>query len=133
MFVSCVCCLSSGLCDELITRPGESYRICVCLIVCNLKTSTNVRPKPDLGRCTRKNSAQATILCTVLPKICGTSARILHYVTLPTPRTSGWLLHFLANFWFPDLALCLQAGTVTMYTWIKNHKLLSTFCMLSSE
>ena len=27
-----------GLCDELITRPEESYRLC-CLIVCDLETS----------------------------------------------------------------------------------------------
>jgi len=29
MFVCCECCVSSGrdLCDELITRPEESYRI----------------------------------------------------------------------------------------------------------
>ena len=27
-----------GLCDELITRPGESYRLC-CIVVCDLETS----------------------------------------------------------------------------------------------
>ena len=27
-----------GLCDELITRPEESYRLC-CVVVCNLETS----------------------------------------------------------------------------------------------
>ena len=27
-----------GLCDELITRPEESYRPC-CVVVCNLETS----------------------------------------------------------------------------------------------
>ena len=26
-----------GLCDELITRPKESYRLC-CVIVCDLET-----------------------------------------------------------------------------------------------
>jgi hypothetical protein len=33
-----------------------------------LKTSTNVRPKPDLGRHTRKNRAHGSIFCTVLHK-----------------------------------------------------------------
>ena len=38
-----VCCehrvLSGrGLCDELITRPEESYRLC-CVVVCDLETS----------------------------------------------------------------------------------------------
>jgi len=27
-----------GLCDELITRPEESYRLC-CAVVCDLETS----------------------------------------------------------------------------------------------
>jgi len=27
-----------GLCDELITRPEDSYRLC-CIVVCDLETS----------------------------------------------------------------------------------------------
>jgi len=27
-----------GLCDELFTRPEESYRLC-CVVVCDLETS----------------------------------------------------------------------------------------------
>jgi hypothetical protein len=27
-----------GFCDELITRPEESYRLC-CIVVCDLETS----------------------------------------------------------------------------------------------
>ena len=27
-----------GLCDELITRPEESYRLC-CVVVCDLETT----------------------------------------------------------------------------------------------
>ena len=40
MFVCCGCCVLSGrgLCDELITRPEESYRLC-CVVVCDLETS----------------------------------------------------------------------------------------------
>ena len=40
MFVCCECCVLSGrgLCDELITRPEESYRMW-CLVVCDLETS----------------------------------------------------------------------------------------------
>jgi len=32
----CVCSVGSGLCDELITRSDESYRVCVgvCACVC---------------------------------------------------------------------------------------------------
>ena len=40
MFVCCECCvlLGRGLCDELITRPEESYRLW-CVVVCDLETS----------------------------------------------------------------------------------------------
>jgi len=38
-----------GLCDELITRPEESYRPW-CVIVCDLETSRMRRPWPALGR-----------------------------------------------------------------------------------
>jgi hypothetical protein len=30
-----VCCVGSGLCDRLITRPEESYGVCVCVCVRN--------------------------------------------------------------------------------------------------
>ena len=40
IFVCCECSVLSGrgLCDELITRPEESYRLC-CVVVCDLETS----------------------------------------------------------------------------------------------
>ena len=51
MFVCCKCCVLSGrgLCDELITRPEESYRLW-CVVVCDLETSRMWRPWPALGR-----------------------------------------------------------------------------------
>ena len=40
IFVCCECRELSGrgLCDELITRPEKSYRLC-CVVVCDLETS----------------------------------------------------------------------------------------------
>ena len=40
IFVCCECRVLSGrgLCDELITRPEESYRLC-CVVVCDLEAS----------------------------------------------------------------------------------------------
>ena len=40
MSICCECCVLSGggLCDELITRPEESYRLW-CVVVCDLETS----------------------------------------------------------------------------------------------
>ena len=42
MDVCCECCVLSGrgLCDELITRPEESYRLW-CVVVCDLETFLN--------------------------------------------------------------------------------------------
>jgi len=51
MFVCCECSGLSGrgLCDGLITRPEESYRLW-CVVVCDLETSRMRRPWPALGR-----------------------------------------------------------------------------------
>jgi hypothetical protein len=40
IFICCECRVLSGrgLCDELITRSEESYRLC-CIVVCDLETS----------------------------------------------------------------------------------------------
>ena len=45
IFVCCECRVLSGrgLCDELITRPEESYRLW-CVVVCDLETSRIVAP-----------------------------------------------------------------------------------------
>ena len=47
----CECFVLSGrgLCDGLITRPEESYRLW-CVVVCDLETSSRMRrPWPALG------------------------------------------------------------------------------------
>jgi len=46
MFVCCECCLLSGrvLCDELITRPEESYRLW-CVVVYGLENLKNEEAK----------------------------------------------------------------------------------------
>jgi hypothetical protein len=51
MFVCCERCVLWGrcLCDELITRPEESYRLW-CVVVCDLETSRMRRPWSALGR-----------------------------------------------------------------------------------
>ena len=56
MFVCCECCVLSGrdLCDELITRPEESYRLW-CVVVCDLESSWRRRkPRPTEGCCAKK-------------------------------------------------------------------------------
>jgi len=51
MSVCCECCVLSGrgLCDELITRPEESYRLW-CVVVCDQETSRTRKLWPVLRR-----------------------------------------------------------------------------------
>jgi len=41
MSLCCECCVLSGrsLCDDLVTRPEESYRLW-CVAVCDIETSS---------------------------------------------------------------------------------------------
>ena len=57
MFVCCECCVLSGkgLCDGLVTRPEEFYRLW-CVVVCDLETSRLRRSWPALGRSATKKS-----------------------------------------------------------------------------
>ena len=67
MCVCCWCCVLSGgdLCDELITHPGESYRLW-CVVVCDQETSRMRRPWPALGRsATGKKTVHIDQLCDV--------------------------------------------------------------------
>jgi hypothetical protein len=56
LFVFVVCCVGSGLCDKLITRSEESYRVCVCVAVCDLETTTMRRSRPELSCCANKKN-----------------------------------------------------------------------------
>ena len=78
MFVCCECCVLSGrgLCDELITRPEESYRLWCVVIACDLETSRMRRSWPTLGRSATKKKQRYTVylyLETVLHVSGGTS------------------------------------------------------------
>ena len=63
MSVCSECCVLSGrgLCDELITRPEESYRLW-CVVVCDLETSIMSRPWP-IGGCRASNKQTNVKMC----------------------------------------------------------------------
>ena len=46
-----VCCVGGNLYDGLATRTEESYGVCVCLILCDLITTTNFSNRPEFGWC----------------------------------------------------------------------------------
>ena len=60
MFVCCECRVFSGrgLCDGLITRPEESYRLC-CVVVCDPETSFIKKSWPT-GCCSAKKNKPLT-------------------------------------------------------------------------
>ena len=64
MFVCCECCVLSGRgrCDELITRPEESYRLC-CVVVCDLGNLKNEEAMTRVGsqRHRKKKSSLTTV------------------------------------------------------------------------
>ena len=59
MFVSCEGCVLSGkgLCDELITRPEESYLLW-WVVLCDLETSWMRRPWPSGGCCAKMQASK---------------------------------------------------------------------------
>ena len=67
MFVCCECCVLSGrgLCDELITRPEESYRLW-CVVVCDLESSWMRRPWPTGGCCAKNKQTNNDDFITYL-------------------------------------------------------------------
>ena len=67
-FVCYECCVLSrrSLCDELITRLEESYRLW-CVVVCDQETSTMRRPCPALGRSSTEKKKK--FLPAVLPTV----------------------------------------------------------------
>jgi hypothetical protein len=80
MFVRCKCCVLSGraLCDGLITRPEESYRL--WCVVCDQETSNTRRLKPTTG------------LWKIQP----------HWVVTPTKQTTVINDHSEVSYWLND-------------------------------
>jgi len=59
MSVCCKCCVLSdrSLCDELITRPEESYRLW-CVVACDLENLVNEEAMTHWGLLRRKKEEE---------------------------------------------------------------------------
>ena len=59
MFICCECCVLSGrsLCDEMITRPEEFYRLW-CVVVCDLENLVNKEALAHWGAVAPKTNKQ---------------------------------------------------------------------------
>jgi len=73
MFDCCECCVLSGrgLCDGLITRPEESYRLWR-VIVCDQETSRKRRLKPATGLWGKQTFCDIQALKRFMDKCCYT-------------------------------------------------------------
>jgi hypothetical protein len=88
MFIRCECCVlwSRDLCNELITRPEDPYRV-QCMVVCDLETSRMRKPWPPLwaaapwgvgwGECCRTRTVTKSVNATCLILIM--KANEMHY------------------------------------------------------
>jgi len=74
-----------GLCDGLITRPEESYRLWY-VVVCDLETSWMRMPWPTAGLSRHKqiNNPVELLFVYYLPNFVMVPVSYLHLVTLPT-------------------------------------------------
>ena len=99
-FVCCECCVLSGrgLCDELITRPEESYRLC-CVVVCDLETSGMGAPYIyDIGRLRINVSVSKRyflrFLFSVSFRIFSHTCGIFYYVVITHARNNLKVIQF---------------------------------------
>jgi len=71
MFVCCECYVLSGrgLCDELITRPEESYRLW-CVVVCDLENLKNEEAMTRVGSQRHSKKICICVDCVVLCIVC---------------------------------------------------------------
>jgi surface polysaccharide O-acyltransferase-like enzyme len=95
-----------GLCDELITRPKEFYRL-RCVVVCYLEISWLRKPCPTEGLCAKRRKKRKTVYFDIKMHEMGNLKYILLIWWLPLPvcrTTMGRLqdsetdvMHFLFN------------------------------------
>jgi hypothetical protein len=81
MSVCCECCVwsSRGLCDELITRPEESYRLWR-VVVCDQESSWMRRPWPALGRSATRNKRVGPLRWELVTEIAINDARCKNWI-----------------------------------------------------
>jgi len=107
MSVCCECCGLSGgdLCDELITRPEESYRMW-CVVFCDLETSWLRGPWPTGGSVAQKKGLFYILLyCNLNLKsavfVVGPAGPTTNTARL-SPRYEGKTRGCHCSHWAPD-------------------------------
>jgi hypothetical protein len=95
MFFCCEYCVLSGrgLCDELITRPEESYRMW-CVVVCDLETSRMRRPRLALGLIATEKKSYTTPITAVFS---GYFTLRIRYRTHVSAWFAAIMKHYICN------------------------------------
>jgi hypothetical protein len=134
MFVCCECCvlLGRGLCDGLITRPEESYRLWH-VVVCDQETSTTRRLKP------------ATELWKIQPlwvltpgkqtnKQCLTVRNLsVKFYSIYACYTHITLYHVVYSFRYYPRFHVTAVGLGTCYSWIRGSACIQNFVSFTKE
>ena len=121
IFVCCECRVLSGrgLCDELITRPEESYRLC-CVVVCDLETPRMGAPYIyDISRL-RVNIKKMVYMLTDVKFFLFQCSKMCCLITLST-HLYMWSLfyittiicHFLPLLWHMWVLGCVKSNPIT--------------------
>jgi len=111
MSVCCECCVLSGrgLCDELITRPEESYRLW-CVVVCDLETLWMKRLWPTGGLLRQKRKkypwwVPPTTTLNVIIQFKPTDTKVRNLIDPTTWRKSRVRFPMVSMEFFIDIIL----------------------------
>jgi len=107
MFVCCECCVSSGrgLCDELITRPEESYRLW-CVVVCDLENLVNEEAMTRVGSQRHKKKKIHEDLCTLITF--SGSFLLGMGCAVDNSCRENKNTHFMFDFFFQNIVSCMR-------------------------
>jgi hypothetical protein len=122
MSVCCECCVlsSRGLCDELITGPGESYRLW-CVVVCDLETSRMGRLWPT-GGCCAKNKQKLFVRSTLVPDTFSQPVSEQIGVSWPSVTFSGSRLAAIGRIHIDFSLLPFRSFTYCWYECMRSVK-----------
>ena len=138
--MSVACCTGRGLCDGPIPRPGESYRVCVCVCVIKRNNKTLCTTMGRLKRMAPKNKTTVMLnrskLIEIHSKICivDTQHRITEFVLVlsnmkhdcQTCNTSPSRLHFSV--------IVAENKFIVVWFWrVDKQNCVTSLCQLLSD
>jgi hypothetical protein len=114
-FFCCECCVLTGrgLCDGMIIRPEESYRMW-WVVVCDLETSWMGKPCPT-GGCSAKKTNKISLLLKVDVLSNVTPCRLVNNNNSSSDYTSIRSLRYSFSFFALSLSQVLSAASLNIF------------------